>query len=144
MWAAATGQEGIGFLAVKGGTEGTVMVLEDRHHHEVARGTVDRLGGLVFRELPQGARYVIREDSAADGTAARVRRFKELPDRGFYTGQTLQVGLNYIEARDGTLLAAMVRPPLGKSLDQGPFPTVVEYSGYAAADPENPQPSTLI
>src|SRR5262249_55325110 len=49
-----------------------------------------------------------------------------------------------IQARDGTLLAAMVRAPLGKTLDQGPFPTVVEYSGYAAADPDNPQPSTLI
>src|SRR5262245_10085696 len=144
MWGAVTVQEGIGFLAVKGGAEGTVMVLEDRHHHEVARGPVDRLGGLVFRELPQGGRYVIREDGATEGTSARVRRYKELPDAGLYTGQTLHDGLNYLETRDGTLLAAMVRPPLGKTLDQGPFPTVVEYSGYAAADPDSPQPSTLI
>src|SRR5262245_16236430 len=144
MWGAVTVQEGIGFLAVKGGTEGTVMVLEDRHHHEVARGPVDRLGGLVFRELPQGGRYVIREDGATEGTSARVRRYKELPDAGLYTGQTLHDGLNYLETRDGTLLAAMVRPPLGKTLADGPFPTVVEYSGYPAADPDNPQPSTLI
>ncbi len=28
--------------------------------------------------------------------------------------------------------------------DQGPYPTVVEYSGYSPADPTSPQPSTLI
>jgi uncharacterized protein len=56
----------------------------------------------------------------------------------------LQAGLNYIETRDGTLLAAMVRPPLGRSLADGPFPTLVEYSGYPVADPDNPQPSSLI
>src|SRR5262249_24243108 len=50
----------------------------------------------------------------------------------------------YSRTRDGTLLAAMVRAPLGKTLADGPFPTVVEYSGYAAADPDSPQPSTLI
>src|SRR5262249_31475373 len=50
----------------------------------------------------------------------------------------------YSRTRDGTLLAAMVRAPLGKTLADGPFPALVEYSGYAAADPDDPQPSTLI
>src|SRR4029450_10665067 len=36
------------------------------------------------------------------------------------------------------------RPPLGRSLADGPFPTLVEYSGYSVADPDNPQPSSLI
>src|SRR5262245_9948368 len=38
----------------------------------------------------------------------------------------------------------MVRPPAGKKLSDGPFPTVIEYSGYSPADPDSPQPSTLI
>src|SRR4029078_7746740 len=36
--------------------------------------------------------------------------------------------------------AAMVRFPAGPP----PYPTLIEYSGYSPADPENPQPSTLI
>src|SRR5207302_1780103 len=77
-------------------------------------------------------------------TPVTVLRFEDNPDASFYQAQSLHEGLQYIQARDGTLLAAMVRPPLGKTLAQGPFPTVVEYSGYAAADPDSPQPSTLI
>jgi predicted acyl esterase len=72
-------------------------------------------------------------------------RFEDHPPQTFYQGQTLVEGLNYIEMRDGTLLAAMVRPPLAGAFGNGHrFPTVVEYSGYAAADPDNPQPSTLL
>src|SRR2546427_3843045 len=139
-------QGGIGFVAVTGAPPGGVLALGDPHHLEVGRGTTDRLGSLLFRDLTPGRGYVVR-DTAADGFVSdpvTVLKFDEQPDASFYTGQHLQAGLQYIQARDGTLLAAMVRAPLGKSLGDGPFPTVVEYSGYAAADPDNPQPSTLI
>jgi predicted acyl esterase len=135
-------QGGIGFVAVTGATPGTVMVLDDPHHTEVGRGTVDRLGSLLFRYLASGPGYVVH-DSAAGGFVSdpiSVRTFDDVPDQSFYTGQTLTAGFQYIRARDGTLLAAMVRLPAGP----GPFPTVVEYSGYAAADPDSPQASTLI
>ena len=39
--------------------------------------------------------------------------------------------------RDGILLAATVRLPPGKTLADGPFPTVIEYSGYNVAGPHN-------
>ncbi len=52
-----------------------------------------------------------------------VLAFKDHPDQSFYAQQTLHEGFNYIRTRDGTLLAAMVRPPLGGSLASGPFPT---------------------
>ena len=39
--------------------------------------------------------------------------------------------------RDGVKLAATVRLPAGKSLDGGPFPTVIEESGYAIAAPHS-------
>src|SRR5207237_10090453 len=53
-------------------------------------------------------------------------------------------GLRYTRRPGGPRLPGVSPPPLGKTLAQGPFPTVVEYSGYAAADPDSPQPSTLI
>jgi hypothetical protein len=73
-----------------------------------------------------------------------VLAFAEHPDSPFYARQVLRDGFQYIATRDGTLLAAMVRAPLGKTLAGGPFPTVVEYSGYAVADPDDFQPSTLL
>ena len=39
--------------------------------------------------------------------------------------------------RDGVLLAATVRLPPGKTLADGPFPTVIEYSGYNVAGPHS-------
>src|SRR5438093_8798668 len=144
--AAVAVQGGIGFVAVSGATAGAVMALGDAHHLEVGRGTTDRLGSLLFRDLLPGRGYVVR-DIAAGGFVSdpvTVLKFDDHPDASFYTGQHLEAGLRYIQARDGTLLAAMVRAPLGKTLADGPFPTLVEYSGYAAADPDNPQPSTLI
>lgn len=138
-------QGGIGFVAVTGAPEGAEFVLEGRRRREVAQGTTDRFGSLIFRELPLGGEYVVRE-TAADGEArpVRVLEFDDQPEASFYQQQALEGGLQYIETRDGTLLAAMVRPPLGRTLGDGPFPTLVEYSGYAVADPNNPQPSTLI
>ena len=39
--------------------------------------------------------------------------------------------------RDGISIAATVRLPPGKTLADGPFPTVIEYSGYAIAAPHS-------
>jgi hypothetical protein len=137
-------QGGISLVAVTSSASGALLVLEDRRGHEVARGTTDRFGSLLFREIRPGRGYVVRDVASGDTIPVTVLSFDDRPDPDFYRRQTLHDGLNYIQARDGTLLAAMVRPPLGQSLANGPFPTVVEYSGYAVADPDNPQPSTLI
>jgi len=137
-------QAGIGLVAVTGAAPGVELTLQDRRRREVGRGTTDRLGSFVFRDLAPGGRYVLHAGDSPDAMAVTVLRFGDHPEPSFYRAQTLQAGLQYIRARDGTLLAAMVRPPLGRNLANGPFPTVVEYSGYAAADPDSPQPSTLI
>ncbi|MEB2286164.1 MAG: hypothetical protein B6D46_00220 [Polyangiaceae bacterium UTPRO1] len=137
-------QSGIGFVAVTGQAEGTELVLENAQHQDVASGFVDRFGSLIFRELAQGAAYAVREPGGAT-TPVTTLRFADHPPQSFYQAQTLVEGLNYVQMRDGTLLAAMVRAPLGSSFAPGRrFPTVVEYSGYAVADPDNPQPSTLL
>jgi predicted acyl esterase len=137
-------QPGIGLVAVLDAGEGTEIVLESTGGTEVQRGTADRFGSLVFRELPQGESYVVRAVEEPAGLPVTVLRFEDHPDGSFYESQVLGDGYQYIHTRDGTLLAAMVRPPFGKTLAQGPFPTVVEYSGYAAADPGSPQASTLL
>jgi hypothetical protein len=141
--AAVDVQPGIGLVAVMGETPGATVTLRDRRDHDVAHGTADAFGSFIFRELKQGARYSIVA-SDASVTPFRVLSFDDTPDPSLYQQQTLAEGLQYIRTRDGTLLAAMVRAPFGKKLGDGPFPTVVEYSGYAVADPDNPQPSTLL
>jgi predicted acyl esterase len=137
-------QGGIRLVAVTSSVSGALLTLEDHRGHQVAQGTTDRFGSLIFRELDPGRGYVVRDEASGDTVPVTVLSFKDRPDPSFYQQQTLHDGLNYIQARDGTLLAAMVRPPLGQSLANGPFPTLVEYSGYAVADPDNPQPSSLI
>src|SRR5262249_29699071 len=121
-------QGGIGFVAVTGESAGAELVLEDRKHHEVGRGTADRLRRLLCREVVAGRGDRVGE-TAAGGSAlpVTVLKFDDPPEASFYKGQSLAEGLQYIQARDGTLLAAMVRPPVGKHLADGPFPTVVEY-----------------
>ncbi len=83
------------------------------------------------------------------------------PDKSLYEGQTLkgvpwqvlgkpaeghsiEEGVNYIKMRDGTTLSAMVRFPDKTLYGDGPYPTVVEYSGYDPSNPESPQPGTMI
>src|SRR5207244_3348670 len=45
----------------------------------------------------------------------------------------------YLKTRDGTKLAIDVHLP--GPADKGPYPTLVEYSGYGYADPNGPQSS---
>jgi hypothetical protein len=138
-------QPGIGFLAVTDVAEGATIVLRDGRGAELARGVGDALGSLIFHDLAEGQTYQVEAAGSSDApTTATTLVFTDHPTRGFYEAQHLDAGFNYIEMRDGTLLAAMVRAPLGRRLDQGPFPTVIEYSGYDPANPESPEPMTLI
>lgn len=136
-------QEGIGFVAIYDSSPGAAFTLEDATGAQVQQGTVDSQGALVFRELGEGNDYVVTP-SNGEPTDATTLVFEEHPAQGFYDAQKLVNGYQYIRMRDGTLLSAMIRPPLGRTLDQGPFPTLVEYSGYSPADPDSPQPSTLL
>ncbi len=143
--AALTVQSGIGFVAVKDAAPGTQIALDDEHHAELSQGVTDAFGSLVFRELGEGNTYWLRDlTNGGAPTAVTTLVFEDHPDAGFYAGKTLVAGFQYIQARDGTLLSAMVRPPLGKTLADGPFPTLIEYSGYAVSDPDRSEPSSLL
>jgi predicted acyl esterase len=98
--------------------------------------SADAFGSAVFRELAQGELVtVVVGDDRRNVTVLSV---DDHPGDEFYRSSSLRDGLNYIPMRDGTLLAVTVRPPFGNTLADGPFPTLIEYSGYAVAGPTDP------
>ncbi len=105
-------------------------------------GEVDEYGSLVVRGLTGGDTYrLVYDYDNNDGGSAISQPFTTLdrdvqPDPAFYTEQRLPTdGLGYITTRDGTTLSASVWLP-GPAED-GPYPTVVEYSGYTPSDPNS-------
>lgn len=114
-------------------------------HGRVAQEPTDARGSLIFRNVAPGDGYrvVIGAGAATEVSAPlRVTTPQDAPPESFYEHQRLVDGYQYVTTRDGTTLAITVRLP--GPIDKGPYPTVIEYSGYAAADPGSPQPSTLI
>jgi uncharacterized protein len=118
---------------VTGAQPGTSLRLVDRKKRKVATKPVGSLGGVVFRRVPAGKGYRVR---AADGSLSvkvGVARDRPPKDTSIYN-QTLPAGgYGYMTTRDGTSLSLDVRLP-GPASD-GPYPTVVEYSGYGYANP---------
>jgi predicted acyl esterase len=107
----------------------------------VATGTVDSLGSLLFRNVDAGDGYTV-EDGDAVSLPIDVMAATDTPPQIFYDTQQLVDGFQYITTRDGTRLSAEVTLP--GPIDGGPYPTVIEYSGYDPSHPGAPQPSTQI
>ena len=115
---------------------GTAVALVDDVGEVLAEGTADDNGALLFRRLDGGATVRAVAGEAQTGPVTVMSR-DEHPDAGFYAAQQLATDgdLSYIETRDGTTLSATVWLP--GDADDGPYPTVVEYSGYAPSDPDS-------
>jgi hypothetical protein len=139
-------QPNVGYLSIIDATPGDTLILVHPQRGEVGRDQVDSYGSLLFPFLEQGTTYTVQNASGGEPMSTTILRFEDHPPQSFYEAQTLTEGYQYIRTRDGTLLAAMVRPPLGKTMADGPFPTVIEYSGYNPAEPsvQPAQPSELI
>ncbi|NND73610.1 MAG: CocE/NonD family hydrolase [Ilumatobacter sp.] len=100
----------------------------------VAAGTVDEFGSLLFRGVEPGDFYFVESAVSRDGPFQVLSRDTH-PNPAFFAEQRLPApGYGYITMRDGTTLAANVVLP--GPVEDGPYPTVVEYSGYTPADPE--------
>ena len=130
------GHGSIGEAYVIGADPGSHLTVVNGGGTKVGGGVVDRLGSLIVRNLAPGSGYRFEEGSGADvrTTAAfSVLSPSSTPSAAFYSSQKLHAGLNYVRMRDGILLAVTVRLPPGKTLADGPFPTVIEYSGYAVS-----------
>ena len=125
-------------LYVLDATPGLGLELVDGADSVVGTGTVDAAGSFAWRELAAGP-YTVRTtgDPVEQSETVTVTDYDDpAPAQAFYDDQDLPEGFGYIETRDGTTLSANVVFPSG----EGPFPTVVEYSGY---DPSNPSNTTM-
>ncbi len=134
------GHGSIGQAYVAGASPGLALVLADHAGHRVGSGTTDAQGSLVVRNVAPGNGYTFRVEQSGATAATppfRVLATTDTPPSSLYAGQTMHAGLNYITMRDGVKLAATVRLPFGKTMADGPFPTVIEDSGYAIAGPHS-------
>jgi len=121
----------------------TAMLLLDADDGLVTRARTDSHGSLIFRDVPEGVGYRVASDDRTEVTApVPVTAWDQAPDATSYANQKVGDGYGYVTMRDGVQLAVTVKLP--GPVDKGPYPTVIEYSGYTPADPDSPQPSTLI
>lgn len=114
--------------------------LHDATGAMVQEGTSDALGSLILRKVPAGDSYEVVIPSLTDlnkVSPVRVTSVEaSLPSADFYKSQKLTAGVNYLTMRDGTKLAAYITLP--GPAEKGPYPTVVNYSGYNPAQPGQP------
>lgn len=131
-------RESVQQLQITHATPQSELSLEDATGEEIARGTTDDLGSLIFRLVPPGDGYRVVDVATGDRSAALSVWSVEnsLPAPDFYSGQELKPGVNYIQTRDGTQLAVYITLP--GPVEDGPYPTVVNYSGYNPAEPGGP------
>lgn len=102
----------------------------------VHSGTVDSQGSLMWRQLPSGHYEVQTTDRSFTSAPLAVRGLRAAPPaQSFYDAQALGEGFGFIQTRDGTTLSANVVFPNPLIFGSGPYPTIMEYSGY---DPSNP------
>jgi predicted acyl esterase len=125
----------------------------------IATRPANSLGGLLFRDVPPGAGYRVRDAGGAESDPLTVLSTQPAPPSTDVYNQTIpSKGYGYLTTRDGTKLAIYVHPPQDISnaapvfsspspftssqvpqAGPGPYPTLIEYSGYGYADPSGPQ-----
>ncbi len=115
------------------------LELRDAGGKAVQNGSSDKRGSLVFRDVAPGKGYRVVASLPApeerSGPLDVLGVAESLPPASFYATQVLKPGFGYIRTRDGTLLSAFVSLP--GPAEAGPYPTVVNYSGYAPSRPGN-------
>lgn len=134
-----------------------------KEHTVLEAGPEIQLGGLEGGLVEPGV-YEIRNDDADPPTSSgpvTVLAVADVPDAEFYEAQELDGltlgilgdvpegattadGFGYIETRDGTLLSTMVRFPDPAIYGEGPWPTVIEMSGYGVSNPDGEEPGVRI
>jgi len=124
---------------------GRSIDLTDASGRVLRSAAADEHGSLLLRDLAPGV-YRVVSGGGPDGLVASepivVTDEASHPDASWYAEQEIGSGYGYLRTRDGTLLSIEVElpgPPSG-----GPYPTVVEYSGYDAADPDSSQASAAL
>ena len=129
--------------------------------------TVDSTVGVLPTSdggtLSAGDGYTIRDESASPVAVSapfRVLDRDDPPDPALFEQTTLdgipyglngpvgdarpEDGFGYLTVRDGVKLSAMVRFPDPALYGPGPYPTVIEYSGYGPSRPEGIEPGSRL
>lgn len=133
--AGMTASGSIGQAYVLGAGEGQSLTLINARGRTVGKGKADRFGSFIFQNVVAGSGYKVR--GASTTRSFKVLSTKSNPPPAFFRKIKLKQGLNYVKVRDGVEIAMTVRLPAGKKLSDGPFPTLIEYSGYQTAAPKD-------
>ena len=156
-----SGEGGRKLLTLRADEHGQAhFAYQPAEHVEVQSGAdldYAALGDMSEGGVVGPGRYLIRDDSASPELATDVITVPgrdDAPDTALYerqqltgveldivggvkAGASLEDGFQYIEMRDGVKLSTMVRFPDSALYGDGPYPTVIEYSGYSPSNPES-------
>src|ERR1700749_4095443 len=116
---------------VVGARAGERLTLLNRRGRAVSVQRAGPLGGAVFRNVSPGPGYRVRGRAPATPTITVLPDRPAPPSPRIYRQHLPASGYGYLTTRDGTKLAIDVRLPAGP----GPYPTLIEYSGYDYANP---------
>jgi predicted acyl esterase len=113
---------------------GATLELLDASQQPVAEGVADALGSLIFREVEPGSGYRVLARSGGLSDPLEVLPVAgSTPPQQFYDDQVLAPGFGYLTTRDGTKLSVFVSLP--GPPEEGPYPVLVNYSGYTPSRP---------
>ncbi|MBI5479896.1 MAG: CocE/NonD family hydrolase [Deltaproteobacteria bacterium] len=129
-------RESVEQLHLTHASPGAAITLLDGAGQTVQTAVADGLGSAMFRKVPPGSGYTVTTGLETSRRLTVMSVESSQPDTGFYRRQQLKPGFNYLETRDGTTLSAYVTMP--GPPEAGPYPTVVEYSGYDPSKPGKP------
>jgi predicted acyl esterase len=118
-------------VQVTGAAPGASVRLVDRRGRSVATQAAGALGGVVFRTVRPGRGYRVQAGGATSRAVRVLSKRSAPPSTAPYRQPIPAKGYGYLTTRDGTQLAVNVQLPAGP----GPYPTLVEYSGYGYANP---------
>lgn len=120
-------------VSVTGLAPGVRVALLDASGTAVAAATADDFGSYLFRRVPPGEGYTVVAETGGGAPLelgpVTVMSPDTPPDASLFE-QTLTPGYGYLQVRDGTLLAYQLLLPDPAVWGTGPYPVVIDYSGY--------------
>jgi predicted acyl esterase len=132
---------------------GAQATLADGSGKTVATRKVNALGGVLFRNVKPGSGYVLTSGANKSDALTVFSNQAAPPSTDVYKQTIPTSGYGYMTMRDGTKLAYDVHPPNDISQAEGvtlptntggPWPTLIEYSGYGYANPAGPDSGIAI
>ncbi len=134
----------VGQVYVTGLAPSEQVALVRRSGKTLYTQAANALGGVLFRNVPPAKGYRVRRLSDGQTSdALTVHRDRAKPwDPEIYNQTIPGNGYTYLTTRDGTQLAIDVHLPTTGGA--APYPTLIEYAGYAYADPSGPQSGLAI